>query len=181
MSSTVARNPRPALFLDRDGVINVDHGYVGTRERFEWIPGARAAIGLATRRGWRVFVVTNQSGVARGYYTENDVRTLHDWMVADLRDAGGIIDDVRYCPHHPDAEFDAYRAVCTCRKPAPGMLLDLLGAWGIDPDHAVLIGDRDSDVQAAAAAGIDAEKFTGGNLEEFLRPILGRFMPRGTS
>ena len=96
---------RPALFLDRDGVINVDHGYVGTPERFEWMQGAREAIRMATERGWHVFVVTNQAGVARGHYDEAAVRALHAWMEDEVRAAGGTIDDLRYCPFHPEAPF----------------------------------------------------------------------------
>lgn len=161
-----------ALFLDRDGVINVDHGYVGTRERFEWISGAREAIALATALGWRVFVVTNQSGVARGYYTEAELCALHDWMIAEIAATGGVVDDIRYCPYHPDAVLAAYRRTSDWRKPAPGMVYDLLRHWNIDPSRALLVGDQDSDMQAAAAAGITGYKFTGGNLADFLRPHL---------
>ena len=100
---------RRALFLDRDGVINVDHGYVGTRDRFEWMAGAREAIRDATDAGWHVFVVTNQSGVARGHYDEAAVVALHDWMTDEVRRAGGTIDDIRYCPFHPEAVVPAYR------------------------------------------------------------------------
>lgn len=174
MSSIPAQSPKPALFLDRDGVINVDHGYVGTRERFEWIFGAREAIALATAQGWLVFVATNQSGVARGYYTEDDVRALHRWMTSDLASAGGIINDIRYCPYHPDATIPAYRRVSDWRKPAPGMILDLLRTWNLDPARALLIGDQDTDLLAASAAGIRGAKFSGGNLETFLAPLLGR-------
>jgi D,D-heptose 1,7-bisphosphate phosphatase len=108
---------RPALFLDRDGVINRDHGYVGTRERFEFIPGIHAAIRAACDAGWRVFVVTNQSGIARGLYTEADLAGLHAWMQDDLRRAGGTIDDIRYCAFHPDAVVPQYRRDSDWRKP----------------------------------------------------------------
>ena len=84
-------------------MINVDHGHVGTRDRFDWMPGALEGIALATSRGWRVFVVTNQSGVARGLYTETELRALHDWMIREIAAAGGVVDDIRYCPYHPDA------------------------------------------------------------------------------
>lgn len=164
---------RRALFLDRDGVINVDHGYVGTRDRFEWMPGAHAAIRAATDAGWHVFVITNQSGVARGLYDEAAVSALHGWLTDEVRRAGGTIDDIRYCPFHPDGIVPAYSKASDWRKPAPGMLLDLVRCWELDRARCLLIGDQDSDVAAAAAAGISALRFSGGNLLEFIRPILG--------
>ena len=163
---------RRALLLDRDGVINVDHGYVGSRERFEWIPGAREAIRDATNAGWHVFVVTNQAGVARGHYSEAAVTTLHDWITEEVRRAGGTIDDIRYCPFHPDASVPAYRCTSDWRKPAPGMLLDLMRAWELDASRCVLVGDKESDMAAAHAAGMKGVRFSGGDLADFVRPIL---------
>jgi D,D-heptose 1,7-bisphosphate phosphatase len=163
---------RRALFLDRDGVINVDHGWVGTRDRFEWTPGAREAIRAATEAGWHVFVATNQSGVARGHYDEAAVTALHGWMIDEVRRAGGTIDDIRYCPYHPDAAVSAYRRASGWRKPAPGMLLDLMHAWALDPARCLLVGDQESDMAAAEAAGIRARRFEGGNLAAFLRQFL---------
>lgn len=163
---------RNALFLDRDGVINVDHGYVGSRDRFEWVDGALEAIRYATASGWQVFIVTNQSGVARGYYDEAAVRDLLDWVADEARAAGGTIDDARYCPYHPDGTIETYRQRHPWRKPLPGMLLDLMEAWEIDPARAVLVGDQETDMQAAAAAGITGHLFRGGNLLSFVRPIL---------
>jgi D-glycero-D-manno-heptose 1,7-bisphosphate phosphatase len=165
---------RRALFLDRDGVLNVDHGHVGTRERFEWVQGALDTIRLATQSGWHVFVVTNQSGVARGYYDEAAVRTLLDWMADEARRAGGTIDDARYCPFHEAATVEAYRRAHPWRKPQPGMLLDLIEKWELDPARCVMIGDQPTDMAAAAAAGIPGHLFPGGNLLEFVRPILQR-------
>ncbi len=163
---------RRALFLDRDGVLNVDHGHIGTRDRFEWMPGALDAIRLATQAGWHVFVVTNQSGVARGYYDEAAVRDLLDWMADEARRAGGTIDDTRYCPYHEEATVDAYRRAHPWRKPEPGMLLDLIRAWELDPARCVMIGDQPTDIAAAATAGVPAHLFPGGNLLDFVRPIL---------
>lgn len=163
---------RPALFLDRDGVLNIDHGYIGTRARFTWTEGAREAVGLASDAGWHVFVVTNQSGVARGYYDEAAVNELHGWMHRDLIAAGGTIDDIRYCPFHPAATIPAYRRDSDWRKPAPGMINDLISAWEIDPRRALMIGDQPTDMAAAAAAGIAGHLFPGGNLAAFLRPLL---------
>jgi D,D-heptose 1,7-bisphosphate phosphatase len=164
---------RRALFLDRDGVLNVDHGYVGSRERFEWVPGALDAIRYATQAGWHVFVVTNQSGVGRGYYDEAAVQSLLDWMADEARRAGGTIDDARYCPFHEAAALEAYRRASDWRKPAPGMLLDLIRAWELDPARCVMIGDQPTDMAAAAAAGVAGHLFPGGNLLDFVRPLLG--------
>jgi D-glycero-D-manno-heptose 1,7-bisphosphate phosphatase len=166
---------RPALFLDRDGVINVDHGHVGTRERFEWMAGAREAVALASARGWHVFIVTNQSGVARGFYTEADVAALHAWVGEEMRRMGGTIDDVRYCPYHPEAPLAQYRRMSDWRKPGPGMILDLLRAWELDPARALLVGDQDTDLAAARAAGVRALRFAGGNLAALLAPELTPF------
>ena len=162
-----ARLRRPALFLDRDGVLNVDHGWVSTRERFEWMPGAIEAVRRAVARGWHVFVVTNQSGVARGFYDEAAVRALMEWMAGELRAAGGTLDDWRYCPFHPQAALAAYRRDSDWRKPAPGMLLDLIRAWELDPSRAVMIGDNDSDMRAAEAAGVRPLRFPGGDVAAF--------------
>jgi D,D-heptose 1,7-bisphosphate phosphatase len=161
---------RRALFLDRDGVVNVDHGYVGSRDRFEWMSGAREAIRMATDAGWHVFVVTNQSGVARGHYNEAAVAALHAWMTDEVRRAGGTIDDIRYCPFHKDATVPAYRRASDWRKPAPGMLLDLMRAWEVDLAGCVFVGDQETDMAAAAAAGISGRLFSGGNLADFVRP-----------
>ena len=136
------------------------------------MPGALETIRFASAAGWHVFVVTNQSGVARGYYDEAAVIDLLDWMADEARRAGGTIDDARYCPYHPDAAVDAYRQAHPWRKPDPGMLLDLLAKWELDPARCVMIGDQPSDMAAAAAAGIAGHLFRGGNLLQFVRPIL---------
>jgi D,D-heptose 1,7-bisphosphate phosphatase len=164
---------RRALFLDRDGVLNVDHGHVGTRDRFEWIPGAKEAVRAATNAGWHVFVVTNQSGIARGLYSEADVQLLHAWMTQEIRNEGGTIDDWRYCPFHPEAVATGYRHPAhPWRKPAPGMLLDLIRTWELDARTSVLIGDQDKDLAAAAAAGVPGRRFAGGNLLNVILPLL---------
>ncbi len=167
-----ARIRRRALFLDRDGVINLDHGWVGTRERFSFVPGALQAIRAATDAGWHVFVVTNQSGIARGLYDEGQFAALCGWMLDEIRAAGGNVDDLRYCPYHPEAQIEAYRQVSDWRKPAPGMLLDLLGRWQLDPANCILVGDQASDMQAAQAANMRAHLFSGGNLHKFTEPLL---------
>lgn len=165
---------RPAALLDRDGVLNVDHGHVGTRERFDWIPGALDAIRLLTESGRHVFVVTNQSGVARGFYDESAVQSLLAWMADEARRNGGTIDDARYCPHHPYAGSVPYRRVCACRKPEPGMLLDLMRAWDVRPDGSFMIGDKETDMAAARAARVPGYLFGGENLAEFVREVIAK-------
>ena len=164
---------RPALFLDRDGVLNVDHGYVGSRDRWEWVQNAREAVALATGHGWHVFLVTNQAGVARGLYGQNEVDSLLAWAADQLRAAGGTLDDWRYCPYHKEGTVEAYRRDSDWRKPAPGMLLDLIRTWDLEPRHCVMVGDKDLDMQAAAAAGVRGALFPGGDLLAFIRPLLG--------
>jgi D-glycero-D-manno-heptose 1,7-bisphosphate phosphatase len=163
---------RPALIVDRDGVLNHDHGYVGDRKRFDWVDGALDALRLAADHGWHVFMVTNQSGVARGLYTEDDVRSLLAWVCDEARRHGGTIDDWRYCPTHPEAPQPAYRREDTWRKPGPGMILHIMDDWDLALDHCLMVGDQDTDMQAARAAGIRGVLFPGGNLLEFLRDIV---------
>lgn len=145
---------RGAVFFDRDGCLNEDTGYVYRWADFRWLPGAVEAIKLVNNAGWLAFVVTNQSGIARGYYSASDVELLHARMAADLAKYGARIDGFRYCPHHPNFPTRWQAGVCACRKPAPGMILDLMTAWNVDPGRAFMVGDRDRDVAAARAGGI---------------------------
>ncbi len=163
---------RGAVFLDRDGVLNVDRGYIGSVDRFEWIAGARDAVRRINGSGLYAFIVTNQSGIARGFYTEADYRRVRGKLEADLAEIGAHIDDERFCPYHPEGSIDAYRTHSDWRKPQPGMLLDLMKHWPVDPARSVMIGDKDTDMAAAAAAGIPGHLFSGGNLDQFLSPIL---------
>jgi len=159
---------RPAAFLDRDGVLNHDTGYVHTPGRFEWITGAREAVRHLNDAGYFVFVVTNQAGVAHGYYEEATIHTLHAWVSKELARAGAHVDAFYHCPHHPEGKLAPYRRACDCRKPGRGMLLRAGQEWPIDWSGSFLVGDRDSDMAAAAAAGIPGHKFAGGDLLEFL-------------
>lgn len=159
---------RPAVFFDRDGVLNRDAGYTHRPDQFEWMPGAREAIRLCNDQGRLVFVVTNQAGVAKGLYDEATVQALHHWMAGELAVSGAHVDAFEYCPHHPDGTVSRYNKMCRRRKPAPGMIEDLLEAWPVDKSRSLLIGDKDSDVQAAAAAGIAGRLFQGGDLLAFL-------------
>ena len=166
--------PRPAVFFDRDGVLNVDVNYLYRVEDFAWIPGAQAAIKQYNNKGYFVFVVTNQSGVARGYYGEDDVNTLHNWMQTELAKIGAQIDDFFYCPHHPAGTVEPYTVACQCRKPQPGLLQAACDKWPVDKEQSLLIGDKLSDIEAAAAAGIRGCLFPGGNLLDFVRTLDGQ-------
>lgn len=160
---------RPVLFLDRDGVVNVDHGYTHTIDAWEWIPGAFEVIKKANDSNISVVIVTNQSGIARGYYEESDVWRLHGQVNHQLNIGGAFIDSFYYCPDYPDAVIDAYRVkVPLGRKPDPTMLSRAIRQHNLDPKKALLIGDQQTDIEAAFAVGIPALRFGGGRLDDFL-------------
>lgn len=163
-----------AAFFDRDGVLNVDIGYLGSLDRLVWIDGAAEAVAMFNRLGYKVFVVTNQSGVARGYYDEAAVAALHAGMHRKLAAAGARIDDFAYCPHLPGAADPRYGVECACRKPRPGMLTTLIARHGVDPAQSLMIGDKPSDMEAAAAAGVAGYLFEGGDLAAFARAIVAK-------
>lgn len=169
---TEIRARRPALFLDRDGTLNVDYGYVYDPGRLVFLPGAAAAVKRANDLGFYVFLVTNQSGVGRGYYTEADVDRCNGTLQRRLRAFGAHLDDIRYCSDHPDALIEAYRRPSGWRKPAPGMLIDLMEHWPVVREMSLMVGDKESDIAAGRSAGVDAVRFGGGDLDAFLAPLL---------
>lgn len=166
------RARRPALFLDRDGTLNEDYGYVSDPARLVLLPGAIAAVKRANDLGWYVFLVTNQSGVGRGYYEEAQVLLCNAALQQHLRAAGAHLDDIRYAPDHPEAALPRYRSTSNWRKPGPGMLIDLMAHWPVQAEASLMVGDKDSDVQAGMAAGLRSLLFAGGDLDAFLSPHL---------
>lgn len=144
----------PAIFLDRDGTINVDHGYVYEVDRFEFIDGVIEAMRELKEMGFALVLVTNQSGIARGLFTEADFENLTEWMDWSLADRGVDLDGIYYCPHHPQATVEAFRQVCDCRKPQPGMLLSASEFLDIDMASSYMVGDKIEDMQAAQAAQV---------------------------
>ncbi|WP_398468348.1 D-glycero-alpha-D-manno-heptose-1,7-bisphosphate 7-phosphatase [Tardiphaga sp.] len=169
---TSIKQPKPAAILDRDGVLNYDDNYVGHPEKIRWMPNAAKAVKRLNDAGYHVFVFTNQSGVARGYFTEAELNALLDWMRSELARDGAVIDDVRYCPHHPSGTVEGYLEDHPWRKPKPGMILDLMQHWPVIAKGSFVIGDRDSDIEAAKAAHLPGFLFAGGDLDAFVAEIL---------
>jgi D-glycero-D-manno-heptose 1,7-bisphosphate phosphatase len=147
---------KKAAFFDRDGVINVNHGYVHTIADFQFMDGVIELMLYVQSLGYEVVVVTNQSGIARGMYTEEQFTQLNQWMCAQLLEQGVVITDTYYCPHHPSAGHSALTQDCTCRKPKPGMLLQAADKHGYDLLQSILIGDNKSDMQCAINAQLRA-------------------------
>jgi len=164
--------PRPAVFFDRDGTLTRDTGYVYRPQDLVFIAGAIAAVKRVNDLGYYAFLVTNQSGVARGYFAETDVQAFHDHLQRQLRAAGAHLDDIRYCPHLEGGAVAAYARRSDWRKPGPGMLLDLMRVWPVAAAQSLVVGDKDIDVRAAAAAGLRGLLFPGGDLDAFLAPHL---------
>lgn len=165
---------RAAVFLDRDNTLNIDHGYTWRTADFAWVTGARQALALFHNHAVPCFIVTNQGGIGRGYYTEAQMRDFNDHLCSEAIKEGGLITDVAFCAHHPEAVDEELRVPCENRKPAPGMLLSLAGKWNLDLSASVMIGDRMSDVEAGRAAGCHAYLFDGTDLEPLARDIIAR-------
>ncbi|SKA50099.1 D-glycero-beta-D-manno-heptose 1,7-bisphosphate 7-phosphatase [Enterovibrio nigricans] len=145
---------KPAVFIDRDGVINVDHGYISKVDDFEYVEGVFDACRELKEMGYLLVLVTNQSGIARGYYTEDDFLSLTEWMDWNFADKGVDFDGIYYCPHHPEHGEGTYKQDCDCRKPKPGMFFSARDHLSIDMSQSVMIGDKADDMRAAEAAGI---------------------------
>ena len=161
-----------AAFFDRDGTLNVDVHYLYRPEDFIWIDGAVDAIKFCNAQGYKVIVVTNQSGVARGYYGEDDVRRLHAWMNRELSGHAAHIDAFYYCPHHPEGSVPPYTKRCDCRKPSPRLVNEACRAYDVDKEKSFMIGDKPLDVACAENAGIRGYQFPGGNLLTFVRQVV---------
>lgn len=153
-----------AVFFDRDGTLNVNTDYLYKKEDFVWMPQAVEAIKYANDRGYLVIVVSNQSGVARGYYTEEDVNILHRWMNEELKKKGAHIDAFYYCPYHPAGIIPEYTKNSEDRKPKPGMVLKAMKDFHIDPSQSLMIGDKPLDVECADNAGIKGVLYDGKSL-----------------
>ena len=167
--------PAPTMFLDRDGIINVDFGYVHSVERLEWIEGAREAICFANSAGFKVIVVTNQAGIGRGYYTEAEMHNFHEHLETEVSKEGGRIDAFYHCPFHEDAVIDAFKVGNhPDRKPNPGMILRAIADHNVDTNHAFLVGDKRSDVVAAERANIPGYLYEGGSLLKLVETLIQR-------
>nr|WP_160054269.1 D-glycero-beta-D-manno-heptose 1,7-bisphosphate 7-phosphatase [Shewanella litoralis] len=147
---------KKAVFLDRDGVINKDTGYVHNVDDFEYIDGVFEACLALKEMGYLLVVVTNQSGIARGMYSEDDFHHLTEWMDWNFADKGVDLDGIYYCPHHPEKGLGEYKQDCDCRKPKPGMLNSASQFLNIDLSQSVMVGDKADDMRAAKAAGINS-------------------------
>ena len=163
---------RKVLFLDRDGVINKDVSYLYKISDLEWVDGAKEALAYAHSKGYDLIVVTNQSGVARGYYKESDIQILHDYMALELDRSGAPILHFYYCPHHKEGIVTLYAVECECRKPKPGMIKQAIKDYDVNISDSFLIGDSQRDVDAAEAAGIKGYLFKCSNLLDFIKTII---------
>lgn len=150
------RPRRPAAFIDRDGVINEERDYVHRIEDFHLLPGAVDGLRILQQRGYALVVITNQAGIARGYYTEADFARLSEHMQDLLLSHGVHLDGIYHCPHHPTAGKDGARQDCACRKPRPGMLLHAARDLDLSLPDSVLVGDKTSDIEAGRSAGVAA-------------------------
>lgn len=169
---------RPGLFLDRDGVINVNHGHVHKIENFDFIDGVYDLVRRANDLNMPVVIVTNQGGIGRGLYTEQVFHDLMEWVLKKFKTKGASIDGVYFCPYHPEHGIGKYKRPSICRKPEPGMILKASNDHEIDVSQSVLVGDKSTDMKAGESAGIaklyllsDTEKYRGAEIISSLSQI----------
>ena len=161
-----------AIFFDRDGTLNVDLDYLCDFEKFQWIDGAVEAIKFLNDNNYLVIVVTNQSGVARGFFTEDDVKIFHNQMNEELKKFDAHIDEFYYCPHHPQGVIVKYKIDCECRKPKSKMIEDACKKFNIDKSKSLMIGDKIRDVECGENAGVRSILFEGGNIFDLIKKFV---------
>ena len=171
---------KKAVFLDRDGTLNIDHGYVHKIDDFQFIEGSIDALKALKEMGYLLVLVTNQSGIARGYFSEDQFLQLTEWMDWSLADRGVDLDGIYYCPHHPEGKGE-YKEECECRKPKPGMLMKAAKDFNVDLEKSWMIGDGENDVLAGKNAGCKTvlignrdyqQDYTVSSLKEFIDRML---------
>ena len=165
------KTKRPAVFFDRDNTLVHDNGYTYKKNDLSWIEGAKDVIKFCNKKGILVFIISNQSGIARGFYKIKDVNIFHLEMKKQLNTTGSHIDDIEICPHHPDGKVKLYRKKCNCRKPNTGMIESILKKWAVDINKSILIGDKSSDLLCGQKMGINSYQFNEKNLFNFFKNI----------
>ena len=166
-------NLHKAVFFDRDEVLNVDTGYPHRVDECQMISGADYALKMVNDCGYRAYIVTNQGGIGLELYTEADMDEFNKELQRQLGAQGGIISGIAFCPHHPNSP-DARMRKCECRKPKPGMLFAIAKQYQVDLNESIMIGDRQTDIDAAETAGCTGYLFTGGDLFEFIQPVMDK-------
>ena len=163
---------KPAIFLDRDNTLIHDDGHIFEIEKFSWIDGATSALRRFHEANIPVFVVTNQGGIGRGIFSEDQMHQFNNHMIAAAQRAGGFITDIAFCPHHPLSPDPEMAIACGCRKPEPGLIFNLAQKWKINLGASVMIGDRDSDVDGGQRAVTHSYLFTQNNLDDLAKQVI---------
>lgn len=170
---------RPAVFFDWDGVLSPNPGWAGGKDKLSWIAGAKDAFRLVNEAGFHAFVVANQTGAEHGLPARPDVESFHNYIQQDLLRDGGTIDDIRSYPCPQTAAADKSRRNSNWPKPTPGIFLDFLARWGVDYRRSIFIGNRETDLKAAKAAGIEGYRYSSGSFHEFIKPLVARLRAEG--
>ena len=171
---------KPAIFLDRDNTLIHDDGYIFEIEKLTWVNGATAALRRFHEANIPVFIVTNQGGIGRGIFSEDQMHHFNSHMIAAASKEGGCITDIAFCPHHPLSKNPSMAIACGCRKPEPGLLFNLAQKWKINLSASVMIGDRDSDVEAGHRAGTNSYLFTQNNLDDLAKQVMSTHFSQKT-